>query len=133
MEKKNIPENVNEEIKTGGLEILSDNETPPEEPKVVEPEATVQEEKSTEPDVPETPEAPEEPKPPTIGIVVNCQKLNVRRCPRIDPNPASVVAVLNALTEVEIDAKKSTDDFYKIFTVVGVEGFCLKKFIAIRQ
>jgi outer membrane biosynthesis protein TonB len=133
MKKTNIPENVNEEIKTGGLEILANDETTPEEEsKAVEPETPVQEEKPVEPEVTEIPEVPEEPKKPMIGVVVNCQKLNVRRRPRIDPNPASVIAVLKALTEVEIDEKKSTDDFYKIFTAAGVEGFCMKKFIAIR-
>jgi len=35
-------------------------------------------------------------------------------------------------TELMIDENESTEEFYKVFTIAGIEGFCMKKFIAIR-
>lgn len=65
------------------------------------------------------------------GIVVNCFSLNVRKRPRTDPN--NVITVIPVSTEVEIDLEKSNDEFYKVYTSAGIEGYCMKKFIAIRQ
>jgi hypothetical protein len=31
-----------------------------------------------------------------------------------------------------IDEKESTEEFYKVCTAAGIEGFCMKKFIAIQ-
>lgn len=66
---------------------------------------------------------------PTSGIVTDCLKLNIRK----EPSPNSrIVCAIDCLTEVIIDEKESTDEFYKICTVSGVEGFCMKKFITIQ-
>lgn len=66
---------------------------------------------------------------PTSGIVTDCLKLNIRK----EPNPNSrIVCAIDCLTEVIIDEKESTDEFYKICTVSGIEGFCMKKFITIQ-
>ena len=35
-------------------------------------------------------------------------------------------------SEVEIDLGNSTDDFYKICTASGAEGYCQKEFITIK-
>lgn len=67
---------------------------------------------------------------PTIGVVVNCTKLNVREQPSAG---ADIVCVLVALDEVQIDEDESTEDFYKVCTVSGLEGFCMKKYIVIRE
>jgi len=64
-----------------------------------------------------------------IGIVANCKKLNVREKPTVE---APVVCEIVCQTEVMIDEKESTEEFYKICTAAGIEGFCMKKFIAIR-
>jgi len=40
-----------------------------------------------------------------------------------------VICTINCHAEVEIDELESTDDFYKICTASGVEGYCMKKFI----
>ena len=65
--------------------------------------------------------------PETIeGVVANCAKLNVR----VAPNPmADIVCVLDAMSEIEIDVSKSTDEWFKICTAIGAEGYCMRKFI----
>lgn len=62
------------------------------------------------------------------GVVVNCLKLNVRVEPSID---AEVVGHINASTKLEVYEDESTDEFYKICTYSGVEGYCMKAFINI--
>lgn len=79
----------------------------------------------------ETPvvEAPivETPKPATItGVVANCNKLNVRAKASAD---AAVVCVINAGDEVTINIKKSKEEWFKVNTANGVEGYCMRKFV----
>ena len=72
---------------------------------------------------------PVEPSPvPRRGVVVNCNRLNVRAS--ADPE-ARVLCTINALDEVMIDESKTTDEFYNVYTETGVEGYCMKKFIAV--
>lgn len=63
-----------------------------------------------------------------IGVV-NCNKLNVREEPSLD---STIVCEVNSQTELMIDESESTDDFYKVFTASGIEGFCMKEFIAVQ-
>lgn len=65
-----------------------------------------------------------------IGIVTDCERLNVREAPVSD---AKILIEIPALSEVLIDEKESTDAFYKICTASGVQGFCMKKFISVRH
>ena len=71
-----------------------------------------------------------EPVAPKIGFVIDCAKLNVRSEPYID---SDIVCVIPGSTEVEVDEENSTDDFYKICTYSGVEGFCMKKYILLEE
>lgn len=65
-----------------------------------------------------------------IGVVTDCLRLNIRK----EPNKDSEVAVIvNCLDEVKIDPETSTDEWYAVCTVAGIEGFCMKKYIAVRQ
>lgn len=64
------------------------------------------------------------------GVVTNCLHLYVKDKPQMN---ASTVCVIEALTDVLVDENESTEDFYKIYTAIGIEGFCPKKFIAIRR
>ncbi len=64
-----------------------------------------------------------------IGFVTNCKKLNVREKPRTD---ATIICEVDYQTELMIDENESTEEFYKVFTAAGIEGFCMKKFIAIQ-
>ncbi len=61
-----------------------------------------------------------------IGLVYNCEKLNVRQKPK---SSAPVICELFRNTEVEINIDGSADGFYKIRTASGIEGFCMKAYI----
>ena len=63
-----------------------------------------------------------------LGVVTECAKLNVRKEPSMD---ADVVTVLLIGSEVMVDKALSTEEFYKITTETGVEGYCKKDFIII--
>ena len=65
-----------------------------------------------------------------IGVVTDCLKLNIRKEPNKD---SDVVVIVTCLDELKIDPDASTDDWYAVCTVAGIEGFCMKKFVAVRQ
>ncbi len=65
-----------------------------------------------------------------IGVVTDCLKLNIRKEPNKD---SDVVVVVTCLDELKIDPDNSTDEWYAVCTVTGIEGFCMKKFVAVRQ
>mgnify|MGYP004460833359 FL=1 len=65
-----------------------------------------------------------------IGVVTDCLKLNIREKPTKD---SRVVTVVTCLDELEIDMGDSNDDWYAVCTAAGIEGFCMKKFVAVRQ
>lgn len=71
----------------------------------------------------------EEEATPIKGVVVNCQKLRVRKAASPD---AGVLCEIAVDAEVVIDEKKSTNEFYKVCTEAGVEGYCMKQFIAVK-
>ena len=68
-------------------------------------------------------------KEPKTGVVEGCAKLNVRKEPNAS---AEVICIISSGAKVVIDEEESSDDFYKICTVSGVEGYCMKKFVTIR-
>ena len=73
-------------------------------------------------------EVVEEPKV-KIGVVANCENLNVR----VKPNVKSdVVCVIAKGTEVEIKDAGSTRDFYNVITA-DFTGFCMKKYISVKK
>ena len=45
----------------------------------------------------------------------------------------NVIGVVTCLDELEIDMGDSNDDWYAVCTATGIEGFCMKKFVAVRQ
>ena len=63
------------------------------------------------------------------GEVVNCDKLNVRKEANKESDP---VCVINKNEEVTITIEDSTEDFYKIITATGIEGYCMKQFINVK-
>lgn len=65
----------------------------------------------------------------TQSGVVNCLRLHIHAEPDLT---SEVVCKVRYLTEVAIDLEKSTEDFYKIYTAIGAEGFCEKYLITIR-
>ena len=62
-----------------------------------------------------------------LGVVKGCAKLRVRSEPRFGTN---VICEIEQGTRVMIDTDESTLDYYKIYTESGIEGFCLKAYIA---
>lgn len=65
----------------------------------------------------------------TAGVVTDCTKLNVRKEPSAD---AEVLATIDALSKVMVDVDASTNEFYKV-CAAGVEGFCMRKYIALKR
>lgn len=65
-----------------------------------------------------------------IGSVTDCLLLNVRELPDKESN---VLCVIECLTELLIDVTFEHDEFYKVCLETGVEGYCMKKFIALAK
>lgn len=65
----------------------------------------------------------------STGVITDCQQVRILEAPYAD---ADLVCVLPCLTEVMVDLAESTEDFYKIYTATSVEGYCKKKYIAVR-
>lgn len=125
----------------------SNNKPEVEEPVVeeVEVKESVEMEAVTEPTPAaevSTPETTEEIKPvepvadvkeptepaPIIGVV-NCKLLRMRNKPNTE---GEVICELPEGTEIQVDKVNSANDFYKVTTTAGAEGFCMKKFITIK-
>lgn len=96
-----------------------------EQEPVVEPEEVVEPIVEPEPESEPEPEAEE-----VVGIVTGCARLNVRRRANVT---ADIVTAILAGTEVKIDMEKPYSGWYKVCTAFGVEGFCMKDYITIKQ
>ena len=81
-----------------------------------------------EPELVSDPEPSVEPENRKFGKISNCKKLNVRKLPSRD---AEIVSELVEGSEVMIDEKESTALFYKICTEHGIDGYCMKDYIAV--
>lgn len=60
------------------------------------------------------------------GKVTDCIKLNVRRGALIT---SDIREVIEEGAIVEINEKRSTDDWYSVCTESGTKGFCMKEYI----
>ena len=66
------------------------------------------------------------------GVVVNCMVASVGSSPAIGPDDS--VSLLSLLTEVTVDLKESTEDYYKVSANgSAIQGYCNKKYIALPQ
>ena len=63
-----------------------------------------------------------------IGKIFGYEKLYVRKDPSVDSEP---VGIVTSNDDLAIDEYHSTDDFYKVYTSNGLEGYCVKKFVRI--
>ena len=63
-----------------------------------------------------------------IGVVSGCAKLNIRKDPIITSEPVCIVPEKSVLL---IDSDLSTDEWYKVYTEAGMEGFCMKKYVTV--
>ena len=76
-------------------------------------------------------EEKEEKEEKVIGVVCNCDKLNVRKKPNAK---SEVAAIIGKGVEVEIVNSDSTEDFYLIRGINQfVNGYCMKKYISIKE
>lgn len=62
-----------------------------------------------------------------LGRVVDCTHLNIREKPSKD---APIAATVPKDTILTIDQDESTSTWYKVYTVAGVNGFCMKDFVS---
>lgn len=62
-----------------------------------------------------------------IGTVIGCEKLRVRPAPDTDQEE---IFLINNGSVVKISLEDSTEEFYKIKTDDGIEGYCMKSFIS---
>ena len=90
-------------------------------------EAGIVEEAAAEPVDQTVEEAPK--KESKVGIVANCEKLNLRRSPLKDSDGANIITELLPGVAVVIDEDESTPNFYKVITESGLEGYCMRQFI----
>ena len=90
-------------------------------------EAGIVEEAAAEPVGQTIEEAPK--KESKVGIVANCEKLNLRRSPLKDSDGANIITELLPGVAVVIDEDESTPNFYKVTTETGLEGYCMRQFI----
>ena len=89
--------------------------------------ASIIEEATEEPVDQPVEEAPK--KESKVGIVANCEKLNLRRSPLKDSDGANIITELLPGVAVVIDEDESTPNFYKVTTETGLEGYCMRQFI----
>lgn len=93
-------------------------------------EEPVVEEVVEEPVVEEVVEEVIEEIPEPEFCVVTCERLNIREAPNAK---AAVLCVVTEGEELMIAPDESTDDWYGVYTKAGVEGFCMKKFTALKK
>ena len=62
----------------------------------------------------------------TIGVISNCEKLNIRKTPEVSDN---IIKILEAGTEIKIDPTFESIEYYKI---CDEEAYCMKKFIKLQ-
>ena len=63
-----------------------------------------------------------------IGVVTNCNKLNIREKPVKADN---IICELNKGTELMIDLDNSTDEWYRVYLESGITGFCMKEYVEV--
>ena len=63
-----------------------------------------------------------------IGYI-NCLRASIYTEPDLN---SEIVCKIRYLTEVMIEPVNSTQDFYKIYTAIGAEGFCQKDLLTIK-
>ena len=74
----------------------------------------------------------EETKAPTYvaGKVVECTSLNVREHPM---RTADVLTILMAGDEIQVNVDEHLDEWYHVYTASGLDGFCMKRYIACKE
>lgn len=79
-------------------------------------------------EIEETPVVEQEEEKSVIGIVSDCKKLRVRADATTE---SAVICEIEESSIVVINMEESTDEFYKVHTEAGAEGYCMRKFVTI--
>ena len=78
----------------------------------------------------ESKEATKEADSTVVGYVSGCLKLNIRE----EGYPgANVVCVVPEKTALLIEVAESNDEWYKVYTETGMEGFCMKQYVTLSE
>ena len=65
-----------------------------------------------------------------VGYVSGCLKLNIRE----EGYPgANVVCVVPEKTALLIEVAESNDEWYKVYTEAGMEGYCMKQYVTLSE
>ena len=94
--------------------------------------AEVNESEEVEKEVTEevTKEATKEADSTVVGYVSGCLKLNIREEGYLGAN---VVCVVPEKTALLIEVAESNDEWYKVYTETGMEGFCMKQYVTLSE
>lgn len=65
-----------------------------------------------------------------VGVVIGCEKLNIRKGPAINSDVLCTVPVNAVLV---IDVNESTNEWYSVITESGCNGYCMKKYVRISE
>lgn len=77
-----------------------------------------------------TKEATKEAESTVVGYVSGCLKLNIREEGYLGAN---VVCVVPEKTALLIEVAESNDEWYKVYTETGMEGFCMKQYVTLSE
>ena len=64
------------------------------------------------------------------GLVSNCFKLNIREEPSAE---SLILCEISKSDKVTVYESDSVDDFYKVKTSSGIEGYCMNGYITIQK
>lgn len=65
-----------------------------------------------------------------VGVVIGCEKLNIRKEPAIKSDVLCTVPVNAVLV---IDVNESTNEWYSVITESGCNGYCMKKYVKVSE
>lgn len=69
----------------------------------------------------------------TYGVVSECSLLRIRKTPVVTPDNTICEIKEGTSVMISLDGSDEDSDFYKVTTESGVEGFCMKKYIKIKE
>lgn len=65
-----------------------------------------------------------------FGIVTDCKKLNIRKEPS---RSSEKVSVEDVGSELLIETDFDNENWYKVSTASGIDGYCMKEFVTLEQ
>lgn len=65
-----------------------------------------------------------------VGVVIGCEKLNIRKGPAINSDVLCTVPVNAVLV---IDVNESINEWYSVITESGCNGYCMKKYVKVSE